>query len=280
MCFATLKDDEGKIFSSQQLKLFKLVFNIIQPINDEEVIVSAVKFNSFAVDKNSRTMSGINTPIHIEPRIPAMPQTGLFSWFVTALSSVFLSLAGMFSGILALAIQGADWLVTQFFALLGVDLTLAMILSWITDIFTTLGTAMTVFISTITMIFTVVTGPVVTFLIAIGLFITNLLQFWAIAIAFFSGTSVYTGSFFEMLAEIPLETVTWAAVLFYIVSVLETCTTQGLVKGYELAAIPFKILMTIFDVVQKVATFTITLIDKVVTWLMKATHIGVQAVRG
>jgi len=95
LCFAALRDDGGNIFSSKNLKLMKLIFNVTQPSNLNTVTISAVDFNSFAVDHNAPSMSGINTPVDVEPRIVNMAQGGLFAWFAALFTSAFLNIGNI-----------------------------------------------------------------------------------------------------------------------------------------------------------------------------------------
>lgn len=193
---------------------------------------------------------------------------------------IVIAITGLLGRLLDYAIMGADWLLSRFFGMLGIDFTFSMMLAWLASLFTYLADAMTTFITTIGIIFQVITGPVVTFFVLLGAFVVKLLLFWSLLWGVFTGANPYISGFAEFFAQVGSETITWLVVIGYSVSVLDVAATKGIVEAYHFAALPFKMMMTVFDTVYKIARWVIEIVDKIISWIQRSVQIGAETVPG
>lgn len=83
MKFAQLQDNASAIFSSQNLKLMKLYEELEQPACLHGFTSYLTHYTEYSIDKNSKTMQGIDTPAYNDPKTPNMVQGGLFSSFIS-----------------------------------------------------------------------------------------------------------------------------------------------------------------------------------------------------
>lgn len=121
-CFVSLKDDSNKIFSSQNLKLFKLWENVTVGKQAWNPTFVYYKIQIPQMQVNDRAMSGVNNPATAETSMPNEPPGGgsFFSWvggslaavgtvIVKALITGLQSLVNAFIGMLDYLFTRAGW---------------------------------------------------------------------------------------------------------------------------------------------------------------------------
>jgi len=172
MYFADLEDASGMIRSCKEITMMRIRAKIYRSAN-YDYMWRMEEFDLLSYKIAPDLMTGVNTPIFTETKIPTMPSGGLLEALATAFSNLIRTLTrALGPGILAFWDVLVDFLDTLF-TWAGWPNGFSQIVGWIIDFFTFLSNSVTMLITILTSIFEIVTGPLVDFLTLTAGLITN-----------------------------------------------------------------------------------------------------------
>lgn len=163
--FTDLKNADDEVFTTQSIKLVRIKFGIVNPNSD--IYVQVYRHDVFDLMFSGSPMEGVQTPVWDETRVPMMPQGGLLGTVVSTFRAAIEWLADniVFGGLnmwqhfldfmdTIFAWTGNPTAFTDFMLMLNsfwiwMGDSFIYILSFLTSIFTFLGTVMAKFLNTV-----------------------------------------------------------------------------------------------------------------------------------
>jgi len=172
MYFADLEDNSGAIHSAKEIEMMRIRAKVYRSAN-YDYLYRMEEFDLLSYKIAPDIMSGIDTPIFTETKIPAMPAGGFLAALSSAFSALIKTLADALGpGLLAFWDVLVDFLDT-IFTWAGWPNGFSQIVGWISSFFTFMINSASTLLTILTSIFEIVTGPLVDFLALTAGLITN-----------------------------------------------------------------------------------------------------------